>query len=703
MPIGAAVAEPGVKKSAFRPDIQGLRMIAVFAVIADHLFHWPSGGFVGVDVFFVISGFLITSLLLREHERTGTLSFWGFYRRRIKRIVPVAMIVIVATTVGAYFLFTSARFNETFWDGIWATIFLANWHFAAQGTDYFNIGTAVSPLQHYWSLSVEEQFYFVWPWLMLLIFALVRATRGTGRHARGILLGAVAFLSLGSFAWAMWESITSPTWAYFSTLSRAWELGIGALLAVVAGVFTHLPAWSRPFIAWAGLSGIVVAFFTITEDGGGFPAPWAALPVLATALVIIAGTGAAPGFIWPISNPVSNYIGNISYSLYLWHFPFIVFLAPFFPSGSWIYYAVTIACIFATASLSYHLVEDPIRRSRVWEPTRARHSRARQFRQSRAITSIIPVAVIGIVTTALVIAALLPKTPPISTSKFAEPSIVPSTPTGTLSLSEELADEIATALVADVWPDTTPAVADASSDRAPELESAEQCMHPANLTDPDICTFGEGDKTALILGDSVSVAWMPGLRAALEPSGYRVRAIGYGSCPFVMAEVVLPNRPDETARCNNFHEAVLPLIEQIDPDIVILSNNQGGYGTLVEGSTEWVRARADALDAVSSETRRVFILEPPPVGKVPSECATPLSVPADCESTVGSDWRAMTLGDETAAAATGASVINTESWFCLDGQCPIFVGDSPVRTDQIHLTATYSTRLAPLLAEYLLG
>ncbi|WP_162237669.1 acyltransferase family protein [Agreia sp. Leaf244] len=160
------------KTNAFRRDIQGLRMVAVVVVIFDHLIGWPTGGFIGVDVFFVISGFLITGLLLREHDRSNTISFIGFYKRRIRRILPAATLVLVVTVVVAFVVFNVSRATQTFWDGIWSFFFAANWRFASAGTDYFQADGPVSPLQHFWSLAVEEQFYFVWPWLMLLIFIL---------------------------------------------------------------------------------------------------------------------------------------------------------------------------------------------------------------------------------------------------------------------------------------------------------------------------------------------------------------------------------------------------------------------------------------------------------------------------------------------------------------------------------------------------
>ena len=148
-------------KPRFRPDIQGLRAVAVLAVVANHLFGFPAGGFIGVDVFFVISGFLITGQLFREHHKQGRISFADFYRRRVRRIFPISTVVIIVTVAASFVIYLTARAQTVAVDGIWALFFAGNWHFAFLGTDYWANTGSISPLQHYWSLAVEEQFYLV--------------------------------------------------------------------------------------------------------------------------------------------------------------------------------------------------------------------------------------------------------------------------------------------------------------------------------------------------------------------------------------------------------------------------------------------------------------------------------------------------------------------------------------------------------------
>ena len=239
---------------------------------------WPSGSFVGVDVFFVISGYLITGILLREFGSRRTISFRGFYARRIKRILPAGLFVIGATVCATRVLAGIDRYHFAAKDAIAAVLFDANWHFAATGVNYFNQALPPSPLQHYWSLSVEEQFYFVWPWLLLgLLLMGLRLRFWRHEHARVVAGIAIALISGISLAWAFSETASSPTAAYFSTFVRAWELGLGALVAIAAEPIARCDARLRRVVVVVGLVGVLCSLFVVPSRSG-FPAPWALLP-----------------------------------------------------------------------------------------------------------------------------------------------------------------------------------------------------------------------------------------------------------------------------------------------------------------------------------------------------------------------------------------------------------------------------------------
>lgn len=692
----AAAARHGL-----RPDIQGLRAFAVLAVILDHLVGWPSGGFVGVDVFFVISGFVITASLLREYEKSGRISFSGFYRRRIKRILPASTLTLLVTVVAAFFLFGPARFAITVTDSLWALFFSANWHFAAAGTDYFQAGGPISPLQHFWSLAVEEQFYFVWPWLLLAIYAGVtkrgRSIR-VARNTAGITILLVGALSL---VWALTDTATTPTVAYFSTLSRAWELGVGALLAVVAPWAAHLPSAMRPFLAWIGATGMVLSLFLISNSSP-FPAPAALLPVASASLFIFAGTG-TPALLGlaPFTNPVSRYLGDISYSLYLWHFPIIIFAESVFQDHGAAFIAIVAVLIFIVAAYAYHLVEDPIRKSE-WLTAKSRSRAKHSVTQKYKLTALSFLSLVTLATTSM---ALLvhPSTPDIVAAPvpLADTTVVDTTPTG------QLAVRIQAALVAPDWPDFEPAIANMADQRVPQwTENGCLDVTPANI---DSCVYGVADsqKTVVVLGDSIATSWLPAVIGALEPAGYRIQAITKQSCPFALTEVYAnQNSTAPYDACASHKEWAADVLTRIDPELIIVSDSAHSIRRLVSKATglhaqaEWKEAYSQALSRLP-ESSKVVALMTPPGAKDLQQCYTPLSKPSDCTAPVSADWETLRAAESAAATEGNAIFVDTKPWFCFQNVCPAFAGNSAIFADTGHLTGTFSAELGPVLSQAL--
>ena len=683
--------------TAARRDIQGLRAIAVCLVIADHLIGHPSGGFIGVDVFFVLSGFLITGLLVRERERTGRISLRDFYARRARRILPVAVLVLIVTVAASWILLRTARAAQTTVDAVWSLLFAGNWRFAVSGTDYMQAGGRVSPVQHFWSLAVEEQFYVVWPWLLLLAF-LIGARFGEGRAVRVALSVVIGVAILVSLAWAFHEVDTARTFAYFSTFSRAWELGVGALLAVGASQLQRLPDALRPVLAWLGLA-VIAASTVVVDRASDFPAPWAIPAVLGTALVIAAGTGGRERFLWPITNPVARYLGDISYSLYLWHFPVIVLGQLMLPAGSRWLVVLPLVATLALSVASYHLVEDPIRRSSWLAPRSARPTTRPERNRARFVAQ----AVGGVAVLALVVAAVIV---PVATA----PRGAPTASADALTSTEVLAAELEAATTLQSWPALSPSIDELPSAYAPEW-TTDGCLNVDDANRDD-CVYGDTDapKLAVLLGDSVGISWMPGLRDALEPLGYRIQSLTFGECPAVAVDATRFTADSFTEECTAHHGWTTDQVAQLQPDLVILASAASTLNRLASGATgedavaEWREGTVATLtDLRAASPAQLVLLSSPPTVSNPQTCATRVNGPADCLGTPEATYDGMVAVEAEAAAAAGALHIAPLNWFCTPGRlCPPIAGATPTYIDNTHITAAYSRRLAPLLADAIL-
>jgi peptidoglycan/LPS O-acetylase OafA/YrhL len=345
----------------FRPDIQAVRALAVALVVLYHA-NIPGihGGFFGVDVFFVVSGFVITNVLLRERASKGTNSIPGFYARRIRRILPAATVILIATVFATYhwLSFITGAVNAD--DAKYVAAFVGNFHFASLGTQYFNAGQPPSTLQQYWSLAVEEQFYLVWPVLFLLLTRPWRAFSSIGRLV--CLLTLVIGVSL---AWCIIETSQNEVWAFFSPLTRAWELGLGALLAVLG---PHLRGRSpRVGVVLTAVGVVAVLFCTwFYTSTTVWPGAAVIVPVVATGMIIAGGSLRVPGSFGPFATfaPI-QWLGNISYSLYLVHWPIIAIATQYSIAPLPLHSEIElVALAVALSAVLYYSIENPLRRSR---------------------------------------------------------------------------------------------------------------------------------------------------------------------------------------------------------------------------------------------------------------------------------------------------------------------------------------------------
>ena len=690
-PLSGAAPAARPKK---RMDLQGLRALAVGLVILNHAFDWPVGGFVGVDIFFVISGFLMTSLLYREYERTGTIKFFAFYRRRIRRLIPASATVIVATLIGAFALYGSGRLISTAWDGLASLFFVSNWRFAALATDYFAQGAATSPLQHYWSLSLEEQYYLVWPVAVLVLAVLAAGNRRPRVTAALMTFVITAALFLVSVQLTTADTAT----AYFITPARLWELSVGATVAFCMPLFDRLPSLWRPAIMLLSLAGMLIAA-VITPSGQGFPAPWALVAVLSTA-VFIAFPWHPEKRSWlnPLDNRILCHLGDISYSLYLWHFPALILITEAFrglPGDKTpVPAVVSIAITLVVAELSFRFVEETVRRSRWLEPNPKRRAGSTSRAQALGLGAAAVVMVGAVAMTVAIDYQASGNVAAPSTS--ATPTAASTAPTAAAALAE-LATELKTALATKSWPELTPPMSDiANYKRDPEVDA---CSN-AKYAGIEQCTWGAADAphSIVLVGDSTGAGYVPMLRSIVDASNGQLRLTTFAmyACPFVSYQIEGASYLKDA--CPGRKEMAIKAIAELKPEFVFISNLFTPVQIVGGGKVESADYKAglqETVKQVAENTKKVVFFSAAPAERDVRECYSDRTSPAECVTSVTSRWTSMVAVEKQVAAEVDGTWIDTRSLYCVSGRCPAFAAGVPVKFDDIHITEEWSRHIAP--------
>jgi peptidoglycan/LPS O-acetylase OafA/YrhL len=672
-------------KNKMRVEIQALRAIAVSLVVVYHF--WPSGlrgGFVGVDVFFAISGFLITSQILREVDRTGKLSLASFWARRARRILPPALIVLLLCSV-ATFLFVPLNYWQQFFTDMKAsTAYGQNWHLAANATNYFAPSNATSPVEHYWSLSAEEQFYLVWPVLILVGVWITRIQHlYVGRRA--IAVGMIA-LTAGSLAYGVYRTSVDPAAAYFITPTRAWEFGAGGLLALV-------PQWDRwPLIraavSWAGIAAIFVAAFEFS-DGTPFPGFAATLPIAGALAVMASG---APSPRWAPTPLVRlapvQFLGDVSYGVYLWHWPLII-LTPFV-IGHGIDTNIKVAIILLTvlaAWLSKVIIEDPSRSG----PFLIR----RKARWTFGVAAITTAVVLGVtVWGGLSVHTQMRK------DERASQHILASKPKcfGAASRDSEK-------------PCNNPALSHVVVPTPIEAEGQPNSPCTIVQTRPfTLCAFGVPSNrargTIALIGDSHASHWRAALEVVARAERWHGDSITRSGCPFSRTTKEL--RAPLFGECLRWNRDVPRWFER-HPEVSTVFVVQ-------DTGTKWViPAGRDAFATEVAGFIRAWQTLPPTVKHI----VVIHDTPKDKGSTLACVQQAIHAGraageackvprrvamerDPQATAAVEADSarvhsVNLNSIFCDRSWCYPVIGGALVHKDQHHLTVPWATSLGPYL------
>ena len=692
-PAPSQAQRASAKPSGFRADIQGLRALAVTAVVLYHL--WPNrldGGYVGVDVFFVISGFLITSHLISKPPR-GLKDIGGFWMRRVKRLLPASFLVIIASVVGIWLLAPSTLWKDWLQQALAATFYFQNWFLAANKVDYLAEADAPSPFQHFWSLSVEEQFYFVWP---VLIAAAIMLALRFGLAQSKMLLSVLGAVFAAGLLYSVVSTIEDSGVAYFSTFTRGWEFAAGALVAALGpAVFRAKSDVLSMLAAWVGLAaiGFSVLFFTPEML---FPGYIALLPVLGTALMILANGSHAysPTRIFSLK-PV-QFIGDNSYAIYLWHWPLLVLLPFAMGHFHWYQKFGVVALTLLLAAKTQKLVE----------------VKFRKFIDASAYLSAPRFLVAG----SLVLAITAGGFYQYSSVQIERSSDIPAAMAkvegevgascfGSKALTsgcENVQDETTS------YKNLAPAPVVAKTDK-PEVY-ADDCFssQSTDFQKRPVCSYGKGDIKVALVGNSHAGQWFPAVEQLAEKNDWQVDTYVASRCAIIGEEQKF-NTDVKSEGCEQMGDWVTEQIQEKDYDLVISSNRQsvpvrGGHG--MEGSAAPAREAYEKLLTLWSDTgAEVVVIKDTPwpgttLDNVP-DCVAQNR--GDLEECSGSAEKWIPADPQVDAVNAldepGVVAVDMNDQLCRDERCYSVVGGLLAYWDHSHLTETFAQSLSPKLGK----
>ncbi len=636
---------------AFRTDIEAMRAISVASVV---LFHARvpgfSGGFVGVDIFFVISGFLITRLLLREAEATGGINLLAFWARRFWRLMPNALLTLAAILLFARLWRPAGEAKSIGIDVGAALLYVANYWFAARAVDYFDNSQEASPVLHFWSLSVEEQFYLLWPSLVLL-FCWRNADR-----VRGRVVAAATVIGIASFAASVvWLSRNQPA-AFFHTEARIWQLSAGALLAAL-GQRAAIPEPLREWAGWVSLGGMLATLCLMKEDA--YPGPRAILPVALAALLIAAGGNGGMNSVQRLlALPPLQWLGQRSYSVYLWHWPILLFISPLL-SDHPINTLVLVALIVAVAAIAFVLVEDPLRRQG-----------RRHWRLPIRLGG--PILASGCVGLAAFGLSYTTQVMPPSAQRISE------------------------------------RIAQAAND-GPRYGSRAECSALIGDDRRTGCRFGDADAKNLVVlfGDSYAEHLFDGLDTAAREAGWSLRLWTRASCPPVDAPSIDSAKRVVDQDCLAWRETAIRKLIEEKPRLVIISAWAGIANGMADehgrvlarkaSQIAWSEGFYRVLQRLRSAGIEVAVVRGTPRGSFAqlASCLT-ATVGDGCGLPRARVTAYSALEQEVVATVSGVALVDLADRFCGPNVCySVRDGKIVYRDRNHHLTRTFALTLAP--------
>ena len=646
---------PQNSQTRFRPDIEGLRGVAVLLVV---LFHCGvpgfGGGFTGVDVFFALSGYLITGLIVSEVERTGSLNFRNFYARRVRRLLPASGLVVVSTLALCFFVYSPLELASYANWASYTSLYISNYMFIFHAANYFASDVTTNPYLHTWSLAVEEQFYLFWPAMIAAILALWRSRRGLATVLFGV--------SVVSFGMCVWLTYGRPAWAFFSLPPRAWEFALGGLGCLLGRSYLVAHQKRMEVVGWAGLAGIIASGCLFSAQIK-FPGYAAMLPIAGTLAALIPGALGIPSALRTLlGSSVLQYFGRLSYSWYLWHWPVLVLADARFPSLTWRGRLLAAVIALGLSQITFWILEKPVRFS--------------SFLVARPALSL---------SLAVIVAAL-----GISAARLAQSK----------ARSELVSGQQAQLLAA------------ATDTRV--LFNA-HCLTPAGVARVKKCEYGDHESSTrmVLFGDSHAEQWFPALDAIANQRHWRLVTVLKSSCPAARVTVYSTTLKREDTECSAWREAALAEIVRLNPYVVILSEKDPvvvRHNQVVNRPTisaeKWGKGLLSTIAYLQAHGLKTLVIADVP--------RAPLDMPTCLSRAAARSWgahdcvihRETALNDDARQAESlavksvpGAKLVDFSEKFCTSSVCQSMVDGQVVYRDSNHITSNFARALEPLLEQ----
>lgn len=654
-----------------------MRAVAIVAVLLYHAqVSWAGGGYVGVDMFFVISGFLITGLILGEIEKTSTLSLRAFYGRRMKRLLPAIVVVLAAVVALSWVVLSPIDQENAAWDVVAAGGYVVNWRLALQAADYFGAGLDASPVQHFWTLAVEEQFYIVWPALLLAATWWWRRRSDKRRDIRRVTGVVLILVAASSFVYNLHLTESDAGVAYFSTFTRAWEFTLGAALALIAAQTLRYPRALASVLAWGGLAAIAWSIVNLSDETP-FPGMAALVPTLGTVAIILAGFNEKPvGLSNALGVRPMRHIGRLSYSWYLWHWPPLVFAAAAWGRLSGTTMLAISAASYIPALLTHKWVEWPLH-----------HHPVLGKRPGKALA-------LGVACTAVSVSLgllLFAVVPQIETSSEEEAPGAATVNVDDGVTEQQSADKL------------RPAPLRAYEDRSAMHDDG--CLVPFRAVESPPCEYGDkdSDTTVILFGDSTAMHYFPALEVIAEKNDWRLVGLTKAGCSaaeFTRFNAALKR---EYTECYEWRDHAFERIEKERPEMVVMAGRadaiayvEGKKLKRVDSAPVLEQGWISAFKRVQQSGAKVVLMAdgPRPDKDIPecvsentdelSKCAFERAPALDY---IRTDRRA-------ARDVEGIRVIDVTPRICNERVCPAVIGNVIVYRQVNHFTATYMATLA---------